>query len=160
VSKLSQLADGSVSGVLLDEGATLVLGERIAASLEPGMKIYLLGDLGAGKTTMVRGILRALGYAGRVKSPTFTLVESYNVSSLYLYHFDFYRMKGPEEWRDAGFREAFGGDGVCLVEWPDRAAGLPAPDLRVRLEHADTGRLVRLTAHGPRGRSCLHGLVQ
>jgi len=159
IDHLARDADGSLHGVLPDEAATLALGQRLAACLQPGFKIYLHGDLGAGKTTLVRGLLRGLGYAGRVKSPTFTLVETYNLSSLYLYHFDFYRMRSSEEWRDAGFREAFAGDSVCLVEWPEKAAGLPAPDLSVRLEHADAGRLAQLAAHSPRGRSCLQSLA-
>jgi tRNA threonylcarbamoyladenosine biosynthesis protein TsaE len=145
----------ALSGMLEDEGATLRLGERLAACLGAGMKIYLQGDLGTGKTTLARGVLRGLGYAGRVKSPTFTLVETYDLSSLYLYHFDFYRMRGPEEWREAGFREALGGGAVCLVEWPEKAAGLPVPDVNVGLEHAMSGRRVTLTAGTPRGRSCL-----
>ena len=151
-------ADGSVAGLLDDAGATLALGERIAGCLTAGMRIYLQGDLGVGKTTLVRGILRRLGYAGRVKSPTFTLVETYNLSSLYLYHFDFYRLRNPEEWREAGFREAFGGEGVCLVEWPEKAAALPAPDLGICLAHAAAGRRVNLAAHTARGHACLQHL--
>lgn len=153
---LARDADGALRGTLRDAAATLDLGQRVAACLEPGVRIYLHGDLGAGKTTLVRGLLRGLGYAGRVKSPTFTLVETYLVSSLYLYHFDFYRLQGPEEWRDAGFREAFGGDGVCIVEWPEKAADtLPAPDLTLHLAHAGAGRSVRIRAHSAWGTRCL-----
>jgi tRNA threonylcarbamoyladenosine biosynthesis protein TsaE len=159
VDHLARDADGSLHGVLPDEAATLALGQRLAACLQPGLKIYLHGDLGAGKTTLVRGLLRGLGYAGRVKSPTFTLVETYNLSSLYLYHFDFYRLRDPGEWRDAGFREAFGGDAICLVEWPERAA-LPAPDLCIHLAHAGEGRRVRLAGHGARATGCLEHLIR
>ena len=148
-------ADASAQVVLRDEAATLELGRRIAARLRPGVRIYLHGDLGAGKTTLVRGILRGLGHAGRVKSPTFTLLETYAVSSLYLYHFDFYRLKAPDEWRDAGFREAFSEEGICVVEWPEKAAGLPPADLSVHLTHAASGRLVRLVAQGAWGAACL-----
>ena len=90
---------------LPDEAATLALGARLAAALRPGMVVYLQGDLGAGKTTLVRGIVRALGYEGRVKSPTYTLVESYVFSTFTLQHYDLYRMVDPREWLDAGFRD-------------------------------------------------------
>jgi tRNA threonylcarbamoyladenosine biosynthesis protein TsaE len=155
--ELRRDADGSLAGHLQDEAATLELGARIAACMQPGVRIYLQGDLGTGKTTLARGLLRALGYAGRVKSPTFTLVETYNLSSLYLYHFDFYRVKDPDEWRDAGLREAFEADAACLVEWPEKAS-LPAPDLSVHLAHAGAGRSVRLSAGTPRGSRCLDQL--
>jgi tRNA threonylcarbamoyladenosine biosynthesis protein TsaE len=156
---LARQADGSLAGSLDDEAATLALGVRLAACLRPGMRLYLHGDLGAGKTTLVRGLLRALGYSGRVKSPTFTLVETYTISSLYLYHFDFYRMKGSDEWRDAGFREAFAGDAVCVVEWPEKAGALPPPDLHVHIGHAGTGRSVRLSANSAAGAGCLDALA-
>lgn len=146
--------------VLADEAATLALGGALAHGLQPALRIYLTGDLGAGKTTLVRGLLRALGYRGRVKSPTFTLVESYNVSSLYLYHFDFYRFANTDNWRDAGFVDEFGGPGVCLVEWPQRAgSALPAPDLTIDLQHAaQGGRHARLRAFSEQGRQCLQAL--
>jgi tRNA threonylcarbamoyladenosine biosynthesis protein TsaE len=154
---LRREADGSLAGHLQDEAATLALGARMAACVQPGVRIYLQGDLGTGKTTLARGLLHALGYAGRVKSPTFTLVETYNLSSLYLYHFDLYRLQDRDEWRDAGFREAFEADAVCLVEWPEKAT-LPAPDLSVHLEHAGAGRCVRLSPHTARGNRCLDRL--
>jgi tRNA threonylcarbamoyladenosine biosynthesis protein TsaE len=158
---LRRLPGGEALATLADEAATLALGERVGLALRPGLKVYLEGDLGAGKTTLVRGALRALGYRGRVKSPTFTLVELYSVSSLYLYHFDFYRFKNPQEWRDAGFREEFGGPGVCLVEWPEKAGGLlPVPDLTIALEHDGEGRRARLTSTSERGRQCLDQITQ
>jgi len=151
---------GNVTAHLPDEAATLALGERLAAVLAPGLKIYLHGDLGAGKTTLVRGLLRMLGYRGRVKSPTFALVELYKLSSLNLYHFDFYRFDNPSEWVDAGFREAFDGSAICVVEWPEKAGGhLPAADLTIFLEHADAGRRVRLSADTERGKLCLERLM-
>ncbi|WP_121242409.1 tRNA (adenosine(37)-N6)-threonylcarbamoyltransferase complex ATPase subunit type 1 TsaE [Sulfurisoma sediminicola] len=141
---------------LADEAATLALGAALAQTMLPGLVIWLEGDLGAGKTTLVRGLLRALGDAGPVKSPTYTLVEVHPVSGLNLYHFDFYRFSQPEEYLDAGLDEYFGGQGVCVVEWPDRAAPyLPAADVVVMLEHAGAGRVVRVSARSERGAQCL-----
>jgi tRNA threonylcarbamoyladenosine biosynthesis protein TsaE len=139
-----------------DESATLELGRQLANALRPGMTIYLEGDLGAGKTTLVRGMLRALGHAGRVKSPTYTLAETYTFPSFELYHFDLYRMHDPREWLDAGFRETADSGTVRLIEWPDRAAGwLPAPDVRVRLTVVDDGREAECLAETELGRSLL-----
>lgn len=142
---------------LPDEQATLALGAALAAQLEPGLVVHLRGDLGAGKTTLARGLIRALGYLGRVKSPTFTLVEPYRFSSLSLYHFDFYRFEDPREWLDAGLNECFDEASVCLVEWPEKAgSSLPAPDLEIRLEHSPgDGRLVWLEGRTEKGRRCL-----
>lgn len=138
------------------ESATLALGGKLAQALAPGLKLYLRGNLGAGKTTLVRGVLRGLGYAGKVKSPTYTLVELYKVSNLYLYHFDFYRFADPEEWEEAGFREYFGAESVCLVEWPEKAGDLlPAPDLEIRLEIEQEGRRIVVAAMTENGRKCL-----
>ena len=126
--------------------------------LEPGVVVYLIGDLGVGKTTLARGILRGLGFTGRVKSPTFTLVEVYKFSKLYLYHFDFYRFDDPRELGDAGFREYFDGAGVCLVEWPEKAVGLPAADVRIEMSMSGPGRSVDLKANTEAGRTCLERL--
>ena len=148
---------------LPDEAATLALGAALAPLLHPGLVITLEGDLGAGKTTLVRGLLRALGYGNKVKSPTYTLVEVHVVSGLNLYHFDFYRFNEPEEYLDAGLDEYFLGDGVCLVEWPDKAGTyLPRPDLRVCLSVVgrgdDAGRKAELFALGAKGGACLTSL--
>ena len=141
---------------LPDEAATLALGAEIARILCAGMTLYLQGDLGAGKTTLVRGMLRALGYTGRVKSPTYTLTEIYSVSGFELYHFDLYRMHDPREWQDAGFREVANGSTVSLVEWPEKAAGLlPPPDLRILLRVLDAGREVEIVAETALGKKCL-----
>ena len=127
------------------------------------MVIWLAGDLGAGKTTLVRGLLRAAGDSGPVKSPTYTLVEVHVVSGLNFYHFDFYRFNQAEEYLDAGLDEYFSGSGICLVEWPDKAAPyLPAADMQIELRvaqdaHAD-GRIARLTTASARGRTCLAGV--
>jgi tRNA threonylcarbamoyladenosine biosynthesis protein TsaE len=145
---------------LPDEAATQRFGELLAPRLTAGLVVYLEGDLGAGKTTLVRALIRALGHAGPVKSPTYSLVEVYVVSSLYLYHFDFYRFESPEEFLDAGFGEYFNDSAICLVEWPERAAGcLPAPDIRLRLRHEGGGRLLEALVDSPEGVQCLEGLA-
>jgi tRNA threonylcarbamoyladenosine biosynthesis protein TsaE len=149
----------SLSLFLLDEAATLALGSSIAAGLRKGMVISLSGDLGAGKTTLARGVLRGLGHAGRVKSPTFSLVEVYELSSLYFYHFDFYRFGRPDEWRTTGLHEHFTPETICLVEWPEKAAGLPVPDLAVRLAPEADGRSAEIEAHTEVGRECLERLA-
>jgi len=144
---------------LPDEAATQHLGQALAPALHPGLVVFLEGDLGAGKTTLVRALIRALGYEGPVKSPTYSLVEVYVISSLYLYHFDFYRFESPEEFLDAGFDEYFNDDAVCLVEWPERAQGcVPPPDLRLRLHHAGLGRFLEAVADTPEGAQCLSAL--
>jgi tRNA threonylcarbamoyladenosine biosynthesis protein TsaE len=144
---------------LKDELATLELGARLASTLPPGLVIWLRGDLGAGKTTLTRGLLRGLGYEGKVKSPTYTLVEPYVISGLYLYHFDLYRFVDPEEWDAAGFRDYFNRDSVCLVEWPEKASELlPVPDLEIRLTLSGKGRKVSLSANTEVGTQCLEHL--
>lgn len=145
---------------LPDEAATLALGARLAAVIEPGMTVWLSGDLGAGKTTLSRGLLRALHYAGRVKSPTYTLVEIYPFSSFNLYHFDLYRFVDPEEWEEAGFRDYFNAESICLVEWPEKGGGLlPPPDLEIRLEVAGEGRLARLIGGTEVGGRCVKEMM-
>jgi tRNA threonylcarbamoyladenosine biosynthesis protein TsaE len=137
---------------LADEAATLAFGAQLARELSPGMTFYLEGDLGAGKTTLVRGMLRALGYGGRVKSPTYTLAESYSLPAFELYHFDLYRLHDPREWLDAGFRDLTDGQAVTLIEWPEKAAGwLPPPDVIVRLTIADEAREIECEAASRRG---------
>ncbi|OGA02760.1 MAG: tRNA (adenosine(37)-N6)-threonylcarbamoyltransferase complex ATPase subunit type 1 TsaE [Betaproteobacteria bacterium RIFCSPLOWO2_02_64_14] len=141
---------------LPSEADTLALGAGIARGLAPGMVVFLSGELGAGKTTLARGILRGLGHTGRIKSPSFTLVEVYKLSRLYLYHFDFYRFNSPMELEDAGFREIFDGEAVCLVEWPEKAgAALPAADLKISIRAAGTGRRVEMIAATEAGKACL-----
>jgi tRNA threonylcarbamoyladenosine biosynthesis protein TsaE len=145
---------------LPDEAATLALGGRLGAALAPGVSVWLEGDLGAGKTTLTRGVLRELGFHGRVKSPTYTLVEVYELSRFNLYHFDLYRFTDPDEWEDAGFREYFNPASVCLVEWPEKAAErLPPPDLRVRFEIPDAGRSIWIEGLTEAGRACIARLI-
>ncbi len=142
-----------------DAAATAALGEALASGAGPGQALYLRGDLGAGKTTLVRGLLRGLGYAGRVKSPTYTLVEPYTLSSLHLYHFDFYRLKNRSEWLETGFREYFSAQSMCVVEWPERAEGLlPVPDLELRLEFAGEARRASIESRTPSGAAWLSSL--
>ena len=158
----------SATVALADEAATAALARRLADSLAPGMVIWLSGALGVGKTTLVRSLLAALGHTGRVASPTFTLLEPYELSRCPVYHFDFYRFSAANEWRDAGFDEYFAGTGVCLVEWPELAGtDLPRPDLQVSLDFAadpqDAGtdidtespRRAGLLAFSEAGRRCL-----
>ncbi len=139
-----------------DEAATLRLGAALAQGARNGLVLYLIGELGAGKTTLVRGLLGALGYRGRVKSPTYTLVEPYNLSRLYLYHFDFYRFKDKSEWLNSGFQEHFGPEAVCVVEWPEKAGeAIAPPDLKIRLGYEGTGRAALLEARSPQGEAWL-----
>jgi tRNA threonylcarbamoyladenosine biosynthesis protein TsaE len=142
---------------LPDEAATLRLGGLLAACIAPGMRIYLRGELGSGKTTLVRALLRGLGVEGVVKSPSYALVELYVVSRLHLYHFDFYRFMNPSELGDAGVVDYFcDDDGICMVEWPERAGEtLPRPDLDFTLAYAGTGREVSVKAHTSAGKRCL-----
>ena len=141
---------------LPDADATLAAGAGLAPGLIGGMVVTLSGELGAGKTTLVRGMLRRMGWDGPVKSPTYALVEHYTVSSLYFYHFDFYRFRGADEWDSTGFAEYFRPDAVCVIEWPERvAAGLLAVDLAVALEHSASGRTLALAARTEAGSACL-----
>jgi tRNA threonylcarbamoyladenosine biosynthesis protein TsaE len=144
---------------LADETATLAYAQRLANALQSGMVIYLQGELGAGKTTLVRGILNALGYHGRVKSPTYTLLEPYSVGDFELRHFDLYRLHSPAEWQEAGFDDEFDGKCIFLIEWPQQALGfLPAADLLVELEVLPVGRVLNIQANSTSGEQCLQQL--
>ena len=146
---------------LRDEAATSRLGTSLAAGLSPSLRIYLRGDLGSGKTTLVRALLRALGFRGRVKSPSYALVELYAISRLDLYHFDFFRFRDSKEWSDAGFREHFSRDAVCLVEWPEKAGDLlPPPDIEILLSSPGNGRDALLIAYTLAGEKCLEAASQ
>lgn len=145
---------------LADEAATQALGKSLAHCLRPGLSIFLHGDLGAGKTALTRAMLHALGYQGQVKSPTYTLVEPYQIQihqqACQLMHFDLYRMQSAEEFVDAGFRDEFNASSICVVEWPEKAGDLlPAPDINVFLEVAGHGRQVKLFALSEKGDACL-----
>ena len=141
---------------LPDAEATQALGAALAAGSLPGRVLFLSGDLGAGKTTLVRGLLRALGHAGHVKSPSYALVEPYALSSLNLYHFDFYRFKDRSEWLSSGFREYFNPESLCIIEWPERAGDLLSPpDLKIDLEFWGDARRARLEGSSPAGEAWL-----
>jgi tRNA threonylcarbamoyladenosine biosynthesis protein TsaE len=154
---------------LEDEVATLSCGAHFATALQSGLTIYLHGDLGAGKTTFVRGVLHGLGYVGKVRSPTYTLVETYtleranklNVKCKYtIYHFDLYRFSSDEEWDAAGFRDYFNAQSICMVEWPEKAlAVLPAPDIDVQLSMVKRdetdARQIKFSANSTLGEQCL-----
>ncbi|MEI6737196.1 MAG: tRNA (adenosine(37)-N6)-threonylcarbamoyltransferase complex ATPase subunit type 1 TsaE [Pseudomonadota bacterium] len=122
---------------LADETATLEFGASLSPQFVPPLIIFLHGELGAGKTTLVRGMLRGMGFEGRVKSPTYALVEVYAISRLNLYHFDFYRLTDPDEWHEAGLRDLMNSEAICLIEWPEKALGagvsLPIADLAITL---------------------------
>ncbi|QFY76953.1 tRNA (adenosine(37)-N6)-threonylcarbamoyltransferase complex ATPase subunit type 1 TsaE [Alcaligenes faecalis] len=144
---------------LPDEDATTALAERLApllggqvSGVPAGGRIHLHGDLGAGKTHFVRALLRACGVTGRIKSPSYALLESYKVSSLYFYHLDFYRFSDPREWVDAGFRDILQDNAVVLIEWPEKAGDLlPEPDLDLHLDYCGDGRLATLDARSAKG---------
>ena len=141
---------------LPDAAATRAVGAALAAGAAPGRVLHLSGELGAGKTTLVRGLLQALGHAGRIKSPTYTLVEPYEGSSLNLYHFDFYRFDNKSEWLSSGFADYFNPGSVCIVEWPERAGeALAPPDLRVRLDFDGEARRASLAPLSAAGQAWL-----
>jgi tRNA threonylcarbamoyladenosine biosynthesis protein TsaE len=143
---------------LPDAAATEHFGARLAPLLRGGMIVTLHGELGSGKTTLVRGMLRARGISGPIKSPTYALVEHYPVSSLYFYHFDFYRFMNPDEWDSAGMADYFRDDAVCIVEWPERVGDLlPVPDLELSLSYPQVGegRQLLAQAHSLAGERCV-----
>lgn len=152
---------------LPDETRTDAMGAALArtlmSGLARGLTIALHGELGAGKTHLTRALLQSAGHTGRVKSPTYTLVEPYVINLqgqlLKVMHFDLYRLGSAEEFIDAGFREYFDGKHLCIVEWPERAEGLlPPADLDVFLSVKDEGRAVELRANSEQGATCLKHL--
>ena len=160
----------SKESILGDEAATLACGEQFAKVVRAGLVVYLHGDLGAGKTTFVRGVLHALGHVGKVKSPTYTLVEPYQilvnkVFNYTFYHFDLYRFIDENEWEEAGFRDYFNPQSICMIEWPEKAEHvLPIPDVHVQLSlfaldstmyDTSMGRKIQFSAASPLGAQCL-----
>ncbi|MCX4220869.1 MULTISPECIES: tRNA (adenosine(37)-N6)-threonylcarbamoyltransferase complex ATPase subunit type 1 TsaE [Pseudomonas] len=137
---------------LADEQAMSDFGARIARITQGHGLIFLEGNLGMGKTTLSRGIIRGLGHIGAVKSPTFTLVEPYEIGDIRAFHFDLYRLVDPEELEFLGIRDYFEDDALCLIEWPDKGAGfLPKPDLTITISPQDSGRSLTILSQGSRG---------
>ncbi len=146
---------------LLDLAATGRLGALLAAVLRPPLLIGLRGELGAGKTSLVRAIIQTRLPGMRVKSPTFTLLESYELNESVLHHLDLYRMESPEQLMQLGLDELLAADAVVLVEWPERGSGvLPAIDFDIELSHEGEARLIRLTGQGTLGQAVEQALAQ
>ncbi|GAB2896721.1 tRNA (adenosine(37)-N6)-threonylcarbamoyltransferase complex ATPase subunit type 1 TsaE [Paralcaligenes sp. KSB-10] len=163
-------AISTVELYLEDEEATIALAKRFAPLLcgtdetlgpeHRGGRIHLQGDLGTGKTSFARALLQAAGITGRIKSPSYALLETYKLFNLYFYHLDFYRFRDSREWIDAGFRDILQKEAVVLIEWPEQAGALlPPPDLEISLGYAEIGRSARLTAYSNRGQLWLTTLA-
>ncbi|WP_440056245.1 tRNA (adenosine(37)-N6)-threonylcarbamoyltransferase complex ATPase subunit type 1 TsaE [Pseudoalteromonas sp. T1lg65] len=135
------------------------MGNRIASVIRDGAVLFLHGDLGAGKTTLSRGIVQALGHSGKVKSPTYTLVEPYELEDVSIYHFDLYRLGSPEELEFMGIRDYFAEQTICIVEWPERGSGfIPEPDLAITMRYKDEARQIELNAKSERGNKLVEQL--
>jgi tRNA threonylcarbamoyladenosine biosynthesis protein TsaE len=136
------------------------LGAALARGLRAGQVIFFHGDLGSGKTTLIRGMLHAIGHRGAVKSPTYTLVESYRLAGREVFHFDLYRLNDAEELEFLGIRDYLQGQGICLVEWAERGKGhLPPPDVDVFIEREEDRRTVQVHSHTDKGAALLDGLA-
>jgi tRNA threonylcarbamoyladenosine biosynthesis protein TsaE len=134
----------------------LQFGGQLAQAIENNAIVFLYGPLGAGKTTLTRGFLRSLGYQDKVKSPTYTLVEPYEIGDKTIFHFDFYRLNDPQELEHIGIKEYFHASSICLIEWPDKGFPLlPVPDLTCYIEIKDQGREIRLSAQTKQGEEML-----
>jgi tRNA threonylcarbamoyladenosine biosynthesis protein TsaE len=143
----------TIARVVCSESELEAFAGQLASRASASLVVYLRGPLGAGKTTFARGFLRGLGYTGVVKSPTYTLVEPYSFSTgLMCFHFDLYRLADPEELEFTGIRDYFNAASICLIEWPEKAAGfLPQADIECELEYHDQGRKMKLSSCSARG---------
>ena len=142
--------------ILADEMATIALGKKIAnlvkTALKQGIIVFLNGDLGAGKTTLTRGFVQGMGHIGNVKSPTYTLVEPYDLQDWQVYHFDLYRLGDPEELEYMGIRDYFSADAICVVEWPEKGGEfIPVPDLDITLSYVGNERKIVINSASERG---------
>lgn len=141
-----------VTALLDNEAATVAFGNKLAKVINKGAVIYLHGDLGAGKTTFSRGVIQGLGHTGKVKSPTYTLVEPYELATVNAYHFDLYRLADPEELEFMGIRDYFNDEAICLVEWPEKGQGfIPQADLDIELEYVDNKRQIHCVSRSDKG---------
>lgn len=144
-----------------DEGTMFRFGKKLAEVLvkqpkDNAIVLYFNGDLGAGKTTLTRGMVQGLGYQGYVKSPTYTLVEEYSIAGKMIYHFDLYRLADPEELEFMGIRDYFSQNCICLIEWAEKGEGiLPEADLLVNIDYYDDARNITLIAQNPVGEHIL-----
>lgn len=142
---------------LVDEAALMAFAEHLAPIVSAGTVIYLHGELGAGKTTLTRGFLRGLGYTGKVKSPTYTLVEPYDINGQPIYHFDLYRLQDARELEHMGIRDYFTPQAICLIEWPEKGMPfLPKPDVTCHITFVSSdSREIHLEAHSDKGSAIL-----
>lgn len=149
----------SLTKVAIGESEMVRLGKAFGDTLKNGGVIYLEGDLGAGKTTFSRGIIQGFGHQGAVKSPTYTLVEPYELPAVNIYHFDLYRLADSEELEYMGIREYFEDKNICIIEWPERGTGvIPNPDVKLTIMHYNEGRKLIFTACSPKGENLLEQL--
>lgn len=150
----------SINKDLADEEATVEFGHQLARCLSPGSVVYLHGELGAGKTTLVRGVLQGLGHSGRVKSPTYTLVERYDLNDITVFHFDLYRLADPEELEFLGIRDYLENRAIIFVEWPERGSGfLAEPDVDISISYHNDARKINCEAVSEKGAVSLQTLA-
>ena len=123
---------------------TKLVASQLAAVIKKGVTIHLQGDLGAGKTTFARGLLKSFGITGAIKSPTYNIVQPYQTEKFSFYHFDLYRLSDMEELEALGIRDYFDGDSICLIEWPEKGASLPTPDILINLKYENKGRQISI----------------
>ena len=155
---MTTVTDGPIvlASLLIGEPAMVAFGKQLASACGQGAVIFLEGNLGMGKTTLCRGVLQGLGHKGTVKSPTYTLVEPYELENINAYHFDLYRLGDPEELEYMGIRDYFTDANLCLVEWPDKGRGmLPAADLIISIDPIDHGRQLKLRAATDKGKNII-----